>query len=277
LHVEGFSAVGTFKDETVTFNDGALWQKLGSMIKKGMYKESREALITSMLQQNKREYLVHKLAGVIEQTEEDFMFSGESTEDVQAGSRQVRPVLEAELRKAEEQENGKKGEILVEKTDEAKESKAVVESDAKVEELIKMCNWDCYLQRYPGLKSKTWEAEHPKKGLEYAKTHYIKNGHAAGRNCQCDADMLAVKMVQHSQDAAEVEAQLAEQTDLLAEAAAEAELIKDCDWGCYLQRYPKLRNEKWEQERGNHDYARKHFLQFGRHNGKNCKCDATFN
>jgi len=250
LHLKGFNAVGTLKDNTVTFNDGGLWQKLGSMVKKGMYKESREDEMTSLLTQHKREYL-KKLA------EEE---KAEAAEEEKA-----------------EADTKVKAEILVVKTDESMESKAVVESDAKVEEMIKTCNWDCYLQRYPGLKNKQWEADHPQKGIEYVKTHYIKYGHAAGRNCQCDADMLAVKMVQHSEDVAEVQAELAEQTDVLAEAAAEADLIKDCDWGCYLERYPKLRNEKWEQERGNHDYARKHFLQFGRHNGKNCKCDGPKN
>jgi len=236
LHVKGFDTVGFIKDGKVTFKDGAFWQQMAPMMKNGMF-NGRTREMADRLTDHKKEYRA-KLA-------------------------------EEEKAEADVQD---KAEILVEKTGEAKESKAVVESDAKVAEMIKTCNWDCYLQRYPGLKSKTWEAEHPKKGLEYAKTHYIKYGHAAGRNCQCDADMLAVKMVQHSEDAAEVQAQLAEQTDVLAEAAAEADLIKDCDWGCYLDRYPKLRNEKWEQERGNHDYARKHYLQFGRSNGKNCKC-----
>ena len=52
----------------------------------------------------------------------------------------------------------------------------------------------------------------------------------------------------------------------------QVELIKGCDWNCYLDRYPKIRNEKWEQEKGNQDYARSHYLKFGRVAGKNCKC-----
>ena len=92
------------------------------------------------------------------------------------------------------------------------------------------------------------------------------------RSCQCDADMLAAKLVEQPWDAVRLEGQLAEQTEVLAEAAAEVELIKGCDWNCYLDRYPKIRNEKWEQEKGNQDYARSHYLKFGRVAGKNCKC-----
>ena len=53
----------------------------------------------------------------------------------------------------------------------------------QITEMCKSCNWDCYLKRYPGLKNKQWEAEHPQKGLEYAKLHYVKYGRAAGRSC----------------------------------------------------------------------------------------------
>ena len=52
----------------------------------------------------------------------------------------------------------------------------------QITEMCKSCNWDCYLKRYPGLKNKEWEAEHPNKGLEYVKAHYIKYGRAAGRS-----------------------------------------------------------------------------------------------
>jgi len=163
-------------------------------------------------------------------------------------------------------------QILV--ASEAQESQVAAQAEMTITEMCKSCNWDCYLKRFPALKNKQWEAEHPQKGLEYAKLHYIKFGRAAGRSCQCDADMLAAKLVEQPWDAARLQGQLAEQTEVLAEAAAEVELIKGCNWNCYVERYPKLRNEKWEQEKGNQDYARSHYLKFGRVAGKNCKCGA---
>jgi len=86
---------------------------------------------------------------------------------------------------------------LVEKfeSDEAQESQVAAQAEMTITEMCKSCNWDCYLQRYPGIQNKQWEAEHPHKQLEYIKMHYIKYGRAAGRNCQCDADMLAAKLV----------------------------------------------------------------------------------
>jgi len=168
------------------------------------------------------------------------------------------------------------GHTLVEKFegDEAQELQVAAQAEMTITEMCKSCNWDCYLKRFPALKNKQWEAEHPQKGLEYAKLHYIKFGRAAGRSCQCDADMLAAKLVEQPWDAARLQGQLAEQTEVLAEAAAEVELIKGCNWNCYVERYPKLRNEKWEQEKDNQDYARSHYLKFGRAAGKNCKCGA---
>jgi len=62
----------------------------------------------------------------------------------------------------------------------------------------------------------------------------------------------------------------------VAKADADVEsIIKGCDWKCYVERYPILRNEKWEREHGNLDYARDHYVRAGHSKGKNCRCDET--
>jgi len=65
---------------------------------------------------------------------------------------------------------------------------------------------------------------------------------------------------------------------VLAEKLDEAELlvariVAGCDWNCYVNNYPNLKNEKWEQEKGNLDYARDHYVKYGFEHGLNCKCD----
>jgi len=44
----------------------------------------------------------------------------------------------------------------------------------------------------------------------------------------------------------------------------------DCDWGCYLNRYPELN----KNVQGNHRMARHHWIKTGRAAGRNCKCDS---
>lgn len=57
-------------------------------------------------------------------------------------------------------------------------------------------------------------------------------------------------------------------------ASEVAEMTKGCNWACYLDHYPSLRNENWEAKNGNIDYARDHFIQYGHAAGKSCTCDA---
>merc|ERR1712167_379956 len=45
----------------------------------------------------------------------------------------------------------------------------------------KVCNWECYLKRYPELKTALGVTN-----LEAAKDHYYKYGKAQNRNCACD-------------------------------------------------------------------------------------------
>jgi len=49
-----------------------------------------------------------------------------------------------------------------------------------------------------------------------------------------------------------------------------AEEADDCDWGCYLYRYPELNINL----KGNLNEARNHWYNSGRAAGRNCKCDS---
>jgi len=54
-----------------------------------------------------------------------------------------------------------------------------------------------------------------------------------------------------------------------------ARIVSGCDWNCYVKNYPNLKNEKWEQENGNMDYARTHYVKYGFEHGLNCKCEVA--
>jgi len=158
-------------------------------------------------------------------------------------------------------------QILLKKEVETSEADVAVKSFVEVEQITEGCNWDCYLKRYPKLKNENWEAKNGNN--DYARVHFINHGYAAGRNCKCGVSSQKFLKIMTDNAIAE-ENQAAE-----AEAAEEAELIKDCNWACYLDRYPNLQNKQWEEEKGNIDYARNHYLEFGRKSGKNCGCDSN--
>jgi len=157
--------------------------------------------------------------------------------------------------------------------------------ESQVTQMTRGCNWDCYLQRYPTLRNQKWEDE--KGNLDYACNHFIRFGFAAGKDCKCDANitdqgsgiLLAVKAADQGNDILLAGASIQEsfetsEVDDTKESAEVAEMTKGCNWDCYIERYPALKNEKWEREHGNLDYARTHFIEHGYEAGKLCQCDA---
>jgi len=154
-------------------------------------------------------------------------------------------------------------QILSTKEVEMAESEVAV----KAEQIVAGCNWDCYLKRYPKLRNEKFEAKNGNN--DYARVHFIKHGYAAGRNCKCSEAPKSQRFLKIVTDNAIAEENQAAE----AEATEVAELIKGCNWACYLDRYPNLQNPKWEEEKGNIDYAKNHYIEFGRKAGKNCGCD----
>jgi len=153
---------------------------------------------------------------------------------------------------------------------EESEQSAVVGQAMAEAQLTKGCNWKCYVDRYPRLRNKQLEAE--KGNSDYARRHWLKFGRFAGKNCKCGGpeNIFTEVVVNEAKEA--VKERL--ESKKIAQANAEVEaLIKGCDWNCYVERYPRLRNAKWEAEKNNLDYARDHFINFGHDAGRNCFCD----
>jgi len=160
---------------------------------------------------------------------------------------------------------------------ETMESEIAAQAQTEVEEMTKGCDWDCYLERYPRLRNDKWETE--KGNIDYAQKHFIQFGYAAGKNCKCDSDLSAAGEVWSEarrlpliEDKKSEMLMEVEQATVVAQAEAEADMLNNCDWRCYVNRYPKLKNEKWEKEKGNLDYAQNHFVKFGHAAGKDCQC-----
>jgi len=83
---------------------------------------------------------------------------------------------------------------------------------------------------------------------------------------ECMSDEAKAKVMLGERQEVEIAAQ---------DTSEEAAIVYGCNWNCYVKRYPQLKNEEWEAEKGNMDYARSHYIKFGKVAGKNCKCEGS--
>jgi len=171
-----------------------------------------------------------------------------------------------------EEENGLSGEQFASGSRFSLFKKGQLQDSRTVTDIVKGCNWGCYRERYPHLRNVAWEGKHG--NLDYLRDQYIKYGHSSGKNCQCNADMLAIKLLDNAADAEEAKAQLeaVQLHKVVLQAGVKVEMVKGCDWKCYVNRYPDLRNSRWEMYKDNLNYARNHYIRLGHDAGKNCKC-----
>jgi len=100
------------------------------------------------------------------------------------------------------------------------------EDDLETEQVaaqIKDCDWNCYMERYPALKTSL------KGNLKMARHHYIRTGLAAGRNCKCNSDEQEREGEQQEHDAVFLKSEDATDDEESQDSSADTKGVADDD------------------------------------------------
>merc|ERR1719265_2121788 len=103
------------------------------------------------------------------------------------------------------------------------------------------CNWQCYMDNYPGLAKACGSAKDP---FSCAQNHWTNSGKNEGRDCTCTTTTTTTTV------------------------------MDGCNWQCYMDNYPGLA-KACGSAKDPFSCAQNHWIQAGKSQGKDCTCTTT--
>ena len=135
----------------------------------------------------------------------------------------------------------------------------------------RVCNWQCYLDRYPDLKT-AFGNNHA-----LAAQHFMSTGRGEGRNCICDSTDPPQRVCNwqcYLDNYEDLRSAFGDNVQIAAQHYASTgqgegrDCTCKCNWICYLDRYQDLKSAFGSNQAG----AAQHWRKDGQHEGRDCTC-----